>query len=150
MAYGKKSLMKQLGKIEKMANESLQNEVAEIVKQEMIEAINKSVYDAYIPSQYTRRGTKGGFKDIRNLRSSVEDGELKVWNITRAVGDDKGQYLDKILVDGDKYTWGYSRIYQSQPLPRDFIQATYNRLIQSKAHKEALKTALQKRGLTVV
>jgi hypothetical protein len=156
-------LAKELEKILKQKiQDSLKNEVAQVVKKTMQEHVESDVYDAYHidedtgeltqPFRYKRRGRSGGLADIDLMESDVNDLTLSVSNMAK--GEDG--YLAGLINYGDGYngmhyeydtnrddtSWQYLR-------PRPFIDNTAEELNLTKEHEQVLRQALRKRGLNV-
>jgi hypothetical protein len=155
-------LEKALSVIRKKIDESLKAEVADAVRDEEMIAIATTVYAAYgnnstgEPNVYERRGSDGGLADPNNMPSEVNDGTLRVWNITPANSEYPPDYgndgftAGEIVLNGGPYHHPKgANTFGDFHLPRDFIGATYSGLRSSKTHVSALKEGLTKRGLTV-
>lgn len=132
--------LKELEKeLKKRINNALDNEVASVAKENMVEAIQTTVYDAYEPIYYERRLENGGLLDINNIDvQPVEDGIIlrNFAPLDNARGD---WDLDDIIVHG----------YGKQPFPRDFYASTVDNLKYNKEHLKAMKQGLERQGLEV-
>lgn len=125
--------------IEEDVNNTLENEVAETVKDDLLVSIHNDVYSAYSPEHYKRRMVNGGFSNRSNLEATVYDGVLKVRDVAPLDNGQTGYALDDIIIHG----------YGNQPFARNYISRTEERLRDTKDHVEALKSGLKKRGIDV-
>lgn len=133
--------------------EALRNEVLDTVKEEMVKAVDTSVYSKYDPSQYVRRYDNDGLGDIRNIDyEDVSKTEIDIRNFTRTNPNYGGgnEFLDEYIVYGDRYDWTRSRIYQMQPFRRDFYFETMQRLQSSMKHLKAFKDSMRRKGYDIV
>lgn len=142
--------------LEKQITQTMQKEVAEAVKDEMVEQIDKVVYDAYEPYNLTggdhhyHRTYK--LKDKDNMKATmIDDNTLAVENVRK--DEHTGRDVTPVIVDGGPYTWGkasgYTRDLDAEIGARDFIQGTREGLSRKKSHVKALKDALKKQGIKV-
>ncbi|GAA0123166.1 MAG: hypothetical protein KID00_13890 [Clostridium argentinense] len=121
------------------------NDLVEYIKELMKEKVYEEVYDRYDPSQYERRFDDGGTSDIRNYTHTIRfygnKAIINVYNYTKtAYGRD---YVDKYIIEGDKYDWENSMIYRMQPYPRDFIGAVMNDIKNNKDVRKILESKLK-------
>ena len=126
-------------RIEKDIQETLVNEVADTVKDEMKQAIDDTVYSTYEPEYYKRRGEQGGLLDEDNITVTELENGILLRNTAPLDNDDAAYDLDHIVIDGSG----------NQPFPRDFIEETKERLEDNKAHVEAMVQGLKKKGYDV-
>lgn len=126
-------------KIENDIQDTMMNEVAETVKDEMQTAIQRTVYDAYTPKQYSRRLSDGGMLDSKNIQTMSDGHTLTVKNIAPLDNGRTDYALDDIVVNGMGY----------MPYPRDFYSECAEQLKTSEKHVEALKQGLKKKGYGV-
>jgi hypothetical protein len=128
----------------------LLDEVAEKVKDIQTEAIQQTVYDAYPrPVMYERRRNYWGLMDKRNMPAVLEgSGVLSVSNETPLNDvygvNPSGKSLTEIVVSGEGYMFHNGGEYEQ---PRDFIEATREKLSESGALAEALQKGLNRRGI---
>lgn len=115
--------------------DTLNNEVANEVKETMSEAVISTVYNVYDPISYERRGNNGGLMCTANMEHRVDGDTLTVTNETPLDNHRTDYSLTDIIVNGRGY----------QPFPRDFISETKERLEITGNHVEALKQGLEKR-----
>lgn len=120
----------------------------------MQETIYSSVYYQYSPTQYDRRlDSNGGLADISQfdyeINMSPNGFTINVFDDAKAVGDQKGDYLDEIIIRGDMYTWKDSQIYENQPFPRDFYQATLENLLDSGILYNIIRSSFKEKGIDV-
>ena len=151
-----KNLSELISYVKKQASDVLQNEVAEVVKQNMSETIIEETYTAYESEAiepYERRGLDGGLADTSNMVvERIDDTTIIIRNLTPG-NDSYSIYtdgpIDRIIVYGTGYQWDRSKIYRLQPFPRDFYAGTKARLEKNKNHIIAFKNGLKKRGLNI-
>lgn len=122
--------------IEKQTKDVMKKEVADEAKQAMSEAVQASVYDAYVPKYYTRRGKNGGLADTDNYDVYEIPNGIEVVNNTPP---DNGSSvdLDDIICNG----------LGQQPFPRDFYKEAIDILNRSDDLRAALKEGLKTRGI---
>lgn len=132
--------------------DSLAEEVADIVCDIQLEHIQTDVYNAYSPVIYSRRGDEGGLGDRSNIDVLVSDKELVIENNTskdeRYGINPTDKSLTEIIVTGDGYMFtgkGDGAYLQ----PRDFIGNTKEDLRQNKQHIKAMKKGLKRNGMNV-
>lgn len=125
--------------IEKQIQDTMVNEVADTVKDNMAEAVHTSVYDAYSPQYYNRRMNNGGLSDTQNMEVSEIQNGISVHNAAPLDNGRNDYNLDEIIVYG----------LGNQPFERDFYAETAERLQENQEHTEALKQGLKKRGIEV-
>ena len=130
----------------------LTNDLVRYIKELMQEKIDEEVYDKYDPDSYMRRYDNGGLHDINNIKHELEFTNngviIKVFDDAKT--DDGADYLDKYIIEGDKYTWENSRIYNQMPFERNYIDATMQSLIGNKQVQKIIKDALNRKGLKVI
>lgn len=126
--------------IEKQIQDTMVNEVADTVKDNMTEAVHTSVYDAYSPQYYNRRMNNGGLSDTHNMEVTEIKNGISVHNATPLDNGRNDYSLDDIIVN--RGVLGY-------PQSRDFYAETAERLQENQEHMEALKQGLKKRGIEV-
>lgn len=134
-----KNLNDLMNYIEKDMRKTLENEVAETVKDNMTSAVDKTVYAAYTPKYYNRRMENGGLTDRGNLDADVAGNVLTVRDIAPLDNGKMNYALDEIIVYGKG----------NQPFSRDFYGDTVERLENNGGHVEAMKNGLRKRGYKV-
>lgn len=125
--------------IEKQIQDTMVNEVADTVKDNMSEAVHTSVYDAYSPQYYNRRMNNGGLSDTHNIEVTEIQNGISVHNATPLDNGRNDYSLDEIIVYG----------LGNQPFERDFYTETADKLQENQEHTEALKQGLKKRGIEV-
>lgn len=125
--------------IEKQIQDTMVNEVADTVKDNMTEAVHTSVYDAYSPEYYKRRMNNGGLSDTHNMEVTEIQNGISVHNAAPLDNGRNDYNLDEIIVYG----------LGNQPFERDFYAETVERLQENQEHTEALKQGLKKRGIMI-
>ena len=128
-----------LDRIEKDIRSTLENEVAETVKDDMQTAIQNGVYNAYTPKQYSRRKEKGGMLDRKNIESRIDGDTLTVRDVAPLDNGRTDYALDEIVVNG----------LGNMPFPRDYYSECAEILETTGDHIEAMKRGLKKRGYEV-
>lgn len=136
-------------------NDTVVEVVPPIMKEKMEQAIFE-VYLAYNPTEYIRRMEDGGLLDEDNLKHTIEIEDnkiiIKLVNDTMTNTDEPNnsgyQYLDKLIVEGDQYTWEESKIYKKQPFPRDFYART-TEMLEEYDIRNKIINELKSRGIIV-
>ena len=143
--------------VKKQVTEVVIENVVSYVYATMQRMVEEVVYNAYSPTRYVRRGINDGLADVSNFEFKITDFNTNgftifIWNNTpiSPIGDNIGEDLDEIIVEGDRYTWENSKIYALQPYPRDFYDATMYELIKNGTLYSSLKSKLQARGIFIV
>lgn len=126
--------------IEKQIQDTMVNEVADTVKDNMTEAVHTSVYDAYSPQYYNRRMNNGGLSDTQNIEVTEIKNGIAVHDAASLDNGRNDYSLDEIIVN--RGVLGY-------PQSRDFYAETADKLQENQEHTEALKQGLKKRGIEV-
>lgn len=152
---------KSLKELEKALHEKVEiallTDVAETVRDVMLDHIIEDVYDEYTPFEYSRRNNENGLMDGNNINASIEGNTLIVENNTLGKpyyregkelkrSQNAGQEIAGVIETGQGYDihdWEYDGI------PRPFIENTRRELVDYDWHKKALKQGLQKQGLEV-
>jgi|LSQX01.2.fsa_nt_gb hypothetical protein len=165
MARGFRNMSELSKALEKHIKQSMENEVAEVVKDVMQEKINDEVYMSYRhssgdsgrqePYRYERRYYEGGLIDRDNIAHEVsKDGTLTVENIAK--GKDSGDDLAPLIEMGHNkgygsydYTSNRDNTQDQYLQPRPFIAKTREELQKEGKHIKALKDGLKKQGLRV-
>ena len=96
--------------IEADIQDTLVNEVAETVKEEMVIAVETSVYRVYDPVQYNRRYGNGGLGARENMHVEEIPNGIYVRDIAPLDNGRTDYALDDIVVNG----------LGRMPFPRDF------------------------------
>lgn len=159
----KQALALAQSKVQSQVDSVLSNEVFEAVKEEESAAIDAEVYGVYTPKKYRNRGLGAGMADPSNIvmdGGSASNGKLIVKNITEpnptGCEDNWRVTTDKNLPELIEYGHGYKSMGYDFPRngqrymePRPFTKKTIENLKVNKAHIEAMKTGLKKRGLNI-
>ena len=125
--------------IEADIQDTMVNEVAETVKEEMVIAVETSVYRVYDPIQYNRRYGNGGLGARENMHVEEIPNGIYVRDIAPLDNGRTDYALDDIVVNG----------LGRMPFPRDFYSQCEEQLFLNENHKEALKQGLKNRGYNV-
>lgn len=148
-----KSLKELRKAVEKAIDNSLENEVFEVVRSEEIKSIETDVFAVYTPEIYERRAF-GGINDEENItHDTVKNGTIKIENITEFNQEYKTANEGPELAVLIEYGHGNKDYYYDYPSsndfcdPRPFISNTRKRLKKSGKHKEALKIGLKRNNI---
>ena len=143
--------LKELRKhIEKSINNSLENEVFEVVKETELKHIRENVLGVYSPEIYKRRDSLGIDDPENIIFQAVKNGTLEVENITKFnpgyETENKGLGLVKLIEFGHESS-GYFYDYPSSEnftQPRPFIANTKKEIKKTKSHVKSLKIGLNR------
>lgn len=127
-------------KIEKDIQDAMRNEVSDIVKDEMVNAVQTAVYEAYDPVQYSRRYSRGGLGARENIKVDETDNGIMLKDIAPLDNGRNDYALDDIIVN--RGVLGY-------PQGRDFYSETIEHMENNRRCIKALKDGLKKRGYKV-
>lgn len=127
-------------KIENDIQDTMINEVAENVKDEMIDAVQTSVYSVYDPVEYNRRYGNGGLGASENIKVDEIDNGIMLKDIAPLDNGRTDYALDDIIVN--RGVLGY-------PQGRDFYSETIEQMENNGRCIKALKDGLKKRGYEV-
>ena len=148
-----KSLKELRKAVEKAIDNSLENEVLEVVRSEEIKSIETDVFAVYTPEIYERRAF-GGIDDEENItHDTVKNGTIKIENITEFNQEYKTANEGPELAVLIEYGHGNKDYYYDYPSsddfcdPRPFISNTRKRLKKSGKHKETLKIGLKRNNI---
>ena len=148
-----KSLKELRKAVEKAIDNSLENEVFEVVRDEEIKSIETDVFAVYTPAIYERRAF-GGINDEENItHDTVKNGTIKIENITEFNQEYKTANEGPELAVLIEYGHGNKDYYYDYPSsndfcdPRPFISNTRKRLKKSGKHKETLKIGLKRNNI---
>ena len=148
-----KSLKELRKAVEKAIDNSLENEVFEVVRSEEIKSIETDVFAVYTPKIYERRAF-GGIDDEENItHDTVKNGTIKIENITEFNQEYKTANEGPELAVLIEYGHGNKDYYYDYPSsddfcdPRPFISNTRKRLKKSGKHKETLKIGLKRNNI---
>ena len=125
--------------IEKDIQQVMLDEVADEVKDEMVNAVETSVYRVYDPVQYSRRYGNGGLGARENMQVTEIPNGISVRDIAPLDNGRTDYELDDIVVNG----------LGRMPFPRDFYSECKEQLEITGDHKEALKQGLKRKGYDV-
>ena len=153
--------------IEARVKKALVEDVAEVVKENESDTIERVVYGVYTPVLYRRRRDNGGMIDHENMRVNVLDNAIEVYNdtpVTHYFDKVDCSYhcpiknvvsLDLLLEYGDggpggEYTHKHTSVGEPTFLgPRPFTKETINALKTNKQHVSALRDGLMRSGAKV-
>ena len=143
--------------LQQKIDKTLISKVADTIREAEHKNIDETVYDAYDPHVYQRRGDNGGIGDMRNMKAElVEDGKLIVTNETKP-NDNYNHSMPSSapLAEVIEFGHGYNGYQYDYPpsnetpcgQPRPFIKNTYEELKNTGNHVDALKKGLRKQGI---
>ena len=135
--------------VKEKINITLQNEVAEDIKELMKQHIKDDVYGVYTSSAkvpYVRRKENGGLLDDNNFQITFIKDKLIIKNITN--GKDNDEWIIPIIETGKGYTWEKSEIYQTKQA-RPFNELTQEDLEGGKFLKILKKHLYMKYGIVI-
>lgn len=131
----------------------IEEEIIQYIYETMHSVIYSTVYGAYdaTTADLRRYDANGGLGDMSVYSYEIEptgDGfRLKIYNNSKARGDNEPDYLDQYVVEG-KYTWKDSRIYK-QGLKRDFYTDTLEELMYTGKLLAVMKKRFWQYGINV-
>lgn len=148
--------LKELRKVvEKAIDDSLENEVFEVARDEEIKSIETDVFAVYTPKIYERR-VFGGINDEENIvHDEVKNGTIKIENTSEFNQEYKTANEGPELATLIEYGHGGKNYYYDYPSsddfcdPRPFISNTRKRLKKSGKHKEALKIGIKRSNIKI-
>ena len=143
--------------VRKAIDEALTEDVFKVVRDAEIDTIMEVVYSTPTSGYYRRRGDAEGMGDPYNIEISggaAKNGIMSVINVTLPNpylngGNERGGYsstskdLPSVIESGRGYD------YWPKPKKRPFTAKTIARLQSSNEHVNALRSGLQKRGVSV-
>ena len=138
--------------LSKQIKSIMHNEMADVVKETMSTAVEEDVYDSIPPPKlYRRRGSLGsGLADTRTMQSDVyvNAGEvvLEVESETKLNNDyginPSSMSLQEIVISGNDYMFP-----GSHEKPRDFVEGTRQRLVETDSVRETMRSGLERIGI---
>ncbi len=147
-------LINKITRIDALVENALRNEVAEAVKDAIVESARQNVYEAYTPVFESRRNGNGGILDRKSIDVEVRGNELiakdnpdwqQLWG---GHGTGIGSWrpstrLSEAIANGER------RFNMHRAGPRPFHEKAKEELISSGAAEEALKRGLARQGLNI-
>lgn len=135
-------LIQLYAQIQAAIDSALENEVAPVVKEEIQNAVNFTVYSAGEPNQYERRKEFGGLADINNMTHEVNNGILEVADNADFATGLGGVNLSHSLAYNIEFGYGERESWWNEERP--FMESAKNVLQSSGKAREALKQGLEK------
>lgn len=132
-------LIKFLKQLQQPVNETLDNDVAKIVKTVMKNKVKEEVYAPYNPTVYQRTGLLGSEASMES--ELLNDNTLVVENVR----SDGNRNVAEIVETGE----GYKYDFQYAGIARPFTQETREELRKTGVHVAALYKGLKNRGINV-
>jgi hypothetical protein len=132
-------------------NDTILQEVVPIVE-EVVHEKSTDIYDEFTPTMYERRyenNIQGSFGDREMITTqtvgSIKSGEINLitTNDSLANGSDKGNYLDDIIEDGERYTWSH------KPPARPFAERAIEELHESNKIENAIERGMKSKGYNI-
>jgi len=140
------------GYLKNVIEDCLNDDIAELSKDELMTGISESVYSSGQPKEYLRRKySDGGLADRDTMKHTVSNMTLIVTpEAERNVkyNEDPGHGYDTSKSLAYNIVKGYGKAWYSEP--RDFISTTIDNIKESKSHVECMKDALRDRGIDVL
>lgn len=148
--------------LQKIIDQSLADQVAKTVKDEIQMSVSETVYNAYDPRVYNRRGGSsnggmgnplgtGSLADQEEMISEVSGGVLRVVDVA-GFNENYGHENDSIDMGKSlayNIEYGYGDKTAPYKAPRPFIQKATEEMKETKSHVNALAEGLSKRGVQV-
>ncbi|EKI4463981.1 hypothetical protein PCV68_000958 [Staphylococcus pseudintermedius] len=133
--------------------DTINNEVFEVIRDELIMEMERRVYDVYEPKRYQRRGSSGGLKDPDNYVITmpyISDKKMSflIENLTKGNGDTLDDFINDLIEGVDGFAGDPSLGMPARP----YTEYAYSNLISSVSRNdmlEALYKGLRKRGFNV-
>ncbi|PCF50176.1 hypothetical protein [Staphylococcus delphini] len=133
--------------------DTINNEVFEVIRDELIMEMERRVYDVYEPKRYQRRGSSGGLKDPDNYVITmpyISDKKMSflIANLTKGNGDTLDDFINDLIEGVDGFAGDPSLGMPARP----YTEYAYSNLISSVSRNdmlEALYKGLRKRGFNV-
>ena len=132
-------------------NDVILQEAVPIVEEELHKQ-STEIYDEFTPTMYNRRyenNIKGSFGDREVIHTEI-DGNIKYGEInlittndSLANGDDKGDYLDDIIEDGERYGWTH------KPPARPVSERTVEELNDNQKIENAIERGMRSKGYDI-
>lgn len=147
------SLEEMMSFIQTQVNESLTDNVARQVKDEINMSVSENIYEKYSPEFYERRGLgygSGGLADQSQMSSElISNGVLEVQNNAQpsVTSEYNGLNNDKTLMENIEY--GYGSKDKEWNKPRQVIGKAKQEMESTKSHVQALVNGLIERGIMV-
>ncbi|MGO4021836.1 hypothetical protein AB2L37_00845 [Staphylococcus pseudintermedius] len=133
--------------------DTINNEVFDVIRDELIMEMERRVYDVYQPKRYERRGSSGGLKDPDNFVISmpyISDKKMSflIENVTKGNGENLDEFINELIEGIDGFAGNPSTGMPARP----YTEYAYSNLISSASRNdmlEALYKGLRKRGFNV-
>ena len=136
-----------LNKIKKDVQKSLEINVADMVKDKIVDHVSSDVYMQYTPSMYERKGFNDGLMDERNM-DVLKYGEcgIEIQNNTM----DDGKNITEVVATGEGYDFNKTNGYPDPPYsyqqPRNFMKNAKEEIKEKDLHTKELKKSLLNKG----
>lgn len=139
----------------------MQTKVAKVVMEAQQAAIQETVYGAYSPKEYIRRGEGGGLASASNIQNTGSGLTVVVQNFTQPseqgnTPDNPNPWGEFTTTDKDlpatvEFGGGYDYTHGGGGFmePRPFVEATVERLASTKQHLFTLAEGLSAMGYQV-
>lgn len=122
------------------------------LKEAMLEAVERIVYEAYTPTTYDRRGSDGGLKDVDNMMIteaffSGNNFKIIFENITKGNDTLSDEFLTRTIEEGIESNWQKTGEWSE---PRPFMREMYENIMANPEPLiRAIKDAFIKVGFKV-
>lgn len=133
--------------------DTLQNEVFTVIKNELMEEMQKRVYDTYTPKRYERRHADGGLLDGIEISKPIVGNNTVSFVIENlATGNSSGDFSGKLINDLIESQEGFAGDPTKNMPARPYTEYAYSNLVSSASKndvKQALYSGLKARGFDI-
>ena len=141
------ALTSKLTNLDAAIEDALRNEVAQVVKDALVESARVNVYEAYTPKFESRRNGHGGIRDPNSIVVEVRGTELIAIDTIPGVDDDMGwQQLKGGSVPSGRLADAIAHGMYGAP-PRPFHEKAKEELLHSGSLEDALRRGLARQGI---
>jgi hypothetical protein len=137
--------MAQMAKMDAAISNALQNEVADVVKEAILESAQANVYDAYDPAFLSRGVNDNSLLDDSSILINVSGNELTADQVSPFQqlwgGERPSENLADVIESGNP------RFNMGKAGPRPFMQPAKDAVIDSGKAVSALISGLQRQGI---
>lgn len=140
-----------LTNIENAVDDALNTEVADVVKDAIVESARTNVYDVYEPKFLHRRNGNGGILDKNAIEIEVRDNKLTAKSTQAGVKGPKGwqQLLGGNVPSGrlaEAIASGEKRFNMNRAGPRPYHEDAEQRVVADGSVEDALKRGMARQG----
>lgn len=137
----KDEFSKWLSSLKRDINTVLETDVADTLRNHILESVEQRVYAVYEPSDYIRRRSDRGLQDPANYPAFASWNELVIRNETRDnyYSRSEDRYIVDVVESGSDYDW-------CSPGPRPFMEEALQDGLTDGSLEESLYNGLKKLG----